>query len=249
MCSRYLLSREALKALAEQLGARVAADWKTRFNIPPGGPVPIIRAAKPTPDPRESGGGTREASQREVVGAHWGLIPRWARTPGHAPSNARVETLAEKPIFREAFKWRRCILPASGFYEWERQGNARLPWMFTRADDEPLSLAGIWEEWTDASGITLESCAIVTTAANELMSPIHDRMPMILEGEAINLWLQPDPQSIDRLEPLLRPFPAEKVKRRPLDTRVNSVRFDDEACLAERASRPTVDTQLDLGFS
>jgi putative SOS response-associated peptidase YedK len=123
------------------------------------------------------------------------------------------------------------VVPASGFYEWEARGKARLPWLFRRRDEQPLLLAGLWDSWRAPDGGVLESCSVITTGPNELMRPIHDRMPAILEPEQCGGWLDPAEQAPDRLAPLLRPLPAEQLTAGRVSQRVNSVAHDDEACL------------------
>jgi putative SOS response-associated peptidase YedK len=145
--------------------------------------------------------------------------------------NARAETVAEKPSFRTAFKRRRCIIPASGFYEWQKTANGKQPVFIHAADKSPLGLAGLWEIWQGGDGSYLESCTIITTSPNSLMRPIHNRMPVILEPEDYATWLHPDPDPMVGLH-LLRPFPAEKMTAYPVSTYVNSPRNEGEACIA-----------------
>lgn len=217
MCCRYLLTQEHLRAILGRLGIPAPGLLPpTRYNIPPGGAIPAIRG---------------EGTGRELAALRWGLVPSWARSPGDAPVNARAESLADKPSFREAFRRRRCLIPASGFYEWEARGRARRPWLFRRRDGAPFGLAGLWETWRGPDGGVLESCAVVTTAPNALMEPIHHRMPVALAAEQWEAWLDPHAAEPAALEPLLRPWPAELMTAVAVSDRVNHVRHDDAACL------------------
>jgi putative SOS response-associated peptidase YedK len=221
MCYRYVLQKSDLMAAATQLQAILAVAFGSRYNLPPGSDVPAVRGA--------TGG-----AGREVVLLHWGLVPGWAKERadfGPKLANARAESLAEKPAFRDAFRRRRCVLPASGFYEWEARGKVRLPWLFRRRDGQPLLLAGLWDSWRTPDGGVLESCTIVTTGPNELMRPIHDRMPAILALEQCDQWLDPAEQAPDRLGPLLQPWPTAQGTAGRVSQRVNGIAHDDEACL------------------
>jgi len=221
MCYRYVLLRSDLRAAAERLRALLSVEFDSRYNLPPGSDVPVLRVA-----PGGSG--------REVALLHWGLVPGWAKERtafGPKLTNARAESIAEKPAFRNAFVHRRCVLPATGFYEWEARGKARLPWLFRRRDGQPFLLAGLWESWRAPDGGVLESCTVITTEPNELMRPIHDRMPAVLTPEQCDRWLDPAEETPARLAPLLHPWPAEQMAAGRVSQRVNSVAHDDEACL------------------
>src|SRR5208283_589399 len=149
-----------------------------------------------------------------------------------APANARAEGLACRPMFREAFRRRRCLIPAGGFYEWRDQNRRRQPYLFRMRDGSPLGLAGLWESWRGPDGgPAVETCAIVTTPPNELVRPIHDRMPAILAAEEIERWLDPRLTEPGELAPLLHPFAAGAMTAIPVTTRVNNTRFEDPACL------------------
>jgi len=221
MCYRYVLLKSDLMAAATQLKAILTVAFDSRYNLPPGSDVPAVRGA------------TGDAG-REVALLHWGLVPGWAKERtafGPKLANARAESLAEKPVFRDAFRRRRCVLPASGFYEWEARGKVRLPWLFRRRDGQPLLLAGLWDGWRTPDGGVLESCTIVTTGPNELVRPIHDRMPAILALEQCDQWLDSAEQAPDRLGPLLQPWPVEQLTAERVSQRVNGIAHDDEACL------------------
>ena len=221
MCYRYVLLQRDLRAAAEKLRARLAIEFGSRYNLPPGNTVPAARAAA-------------GQESREVALLHWGLVPSWAKRRedfGPKLANARAESLAEKPSFRDAFRLRRCVLPASGFYEWEARGHARLPWLFRRRDEQPLLLAGLWEIWRTPDGRALETCAIITTEPNELMRPIHDRMPAVLSPEQCDAWLDPAERAPAELALLLRPCPAAELEARRVSSRVSNLAHDDELCL------------------
>ncbi|MCA9916322.1 MAG: SOS response-associated peptidase, partial [Anaerolineales bacterium] len=172
--------------------------------------------------------------ERDFTFFHWGLIPSWAKDPtiGSRMINARSETVTEKPSFRTAFKRRRCLIPADGFYEWQKLGSGKQP-MFIRpaeGEERPFALAGLWEFWSDPDGGTIQSCTILTTSPNELMAPIHNRMPVIIEPEDFDLWLNPEPDPEQGLH-LLRPYPAEKMAAYPVSTVVNNPRNDVPDCI------------------
>jgi putative SOS response-associated peptidase YedK len=162
----------------------------------------------------------------------WGLVPRWSK--GDRPSahiNARSETVLEKPTFRAAFLHRRCLLPADGFYEWARSGTKKQPYHFRRRDQLPFAFAGLWESWTDPeTRERLLSCCILTTEANELVRPVHDRMPVILDPTAFDLWLDQASQP-DELTTLLRPCRADEMESVAVGSRVNSAKYDGPECL------------------
>jgi putative SOS response-associated peptidase YedK len=156
----------------------------------------------------------------------WGLVPFWSSGPdsGYRMINARAETVAEKPAFRAAFRRRRCLIPADGFYEWRSQGpgKAKQPYWITLAEGGPMTLAGLWEHWEGEGGETVESCTILVGPANERMAPLHDRMPVILAPSDRDLWLDPGMHDPAALRPLLRPYPSEGITTTPVGRRVNS---------------------------
>ena len=226
MCCRYVILQEHTKTLLEQLGVLIekGALPPSRYNVAPGTGIPAIRRRPGT-------------QARELTSLHWGLVPAWTRDrSGPPPTNARAETLADKPSFRDAFRSRRCLIPASGFYEWAVEGRARHPWLFRLRDERPFALAGLWETWSAPDGATLESCAVVTTTPNTVMAPIHHRMPVLLADPADwDRWL--DPRIVDpvALAPILRPFPPEAMAALAVSPHVNSVRHDDPGCLIPAA--------------
>jgi putative SOS response-associated peptidase YedK len=161
--------------------------------------------------------------RREAVLLRWGLIPFWAKDKKTNFINARSETVLEKPAFRAAVKRRRCLIPADGYYEWRKEGKAKLPVYYRRRDDQPFAFAGLWDCWK-GEGEPLESFTIITTAANELARAVHDRMPVILTDQAAQLWLDPEIEDVAALAPLLAPYPAEAMDAYPVRPLVNSVK-------------------------
>lgn len=217
MCGRYSLhSNPEVIALYFKLG--LLPELKPRYNITPASEVLVVR------QDREHG--------RTAGLFRWGLIPGWAKDPaiGNKLANARAETVAEKPSFRSAFKRGRCLIPASGFYEWKAVAGRKQPYYVHPAGAELFAFAGLTERWNGPDG-PVHSCAIITTEANELMRGIHDRMPVILEPGDHDAWLDPANQATDRLKTLLRPCPAEMMAAHPVSTRVNTPRNDEPALL------------------
>ena len=172
---------------------------------------------------------------RHLSQMRWGLIPSWTNDPsvGYKMINARSETAATMPAFREPLRLRRCLIPADGFYEWKRAGKEKLPFCFTLADESVFALAGIWDRWKNPQGRWVESCSILTTTPNELVRDLHDRMPVILARDAYELWLDPGFQKVAELQPLLKPYSAEAMRRYRVSQRVNQVNNDDAQCAAE----------------
>lgn len=219
MCGRFTLTLtpETLRII---FGIPELPPLSPRYNIAPTQPVLIVR--------------TRAQGGREAVLARWGLVPSWAKDPaiGNKLINARSESVFEKPSFRHAIRGRRCIVPASGFYEWHTvEGTGKQPRYVTAADGGPLAFAGLWEEWRAPDGGTLESCCILTTAANSLVAAIHDRMPVILPPEAYGTWLDPGLSCGEELARLLGPAPPEELAAVRVSTLVNSPGNDSPRCL------------------
>ncbi|CAM2814528.1 SOS response-associated peptidase [Paenibacillus sediminis] len=163
----------------------------------------------------------------------WGLVPSWAKEPAVSGKmiNARSETLAHKPAFKLPFERKRCIIPADSFYEWQLTAESKQPYRIGLKDGGIFSLAGLYDTWTNPDGTKLSSCTIITTSANSLMAPIHDRMPVILPQEAEDEWLRRDNHNIEALQQLLVPYPAEEMKAYPVSTLVNSVKNNSPACI------------------
>jgi putative SOS response-associated peptidase YedK len=219
MCGRYTLSAPA-ELVAELFELAEAPALAPRYNIAPGQDAPIVRAAAPG---------------RRLEMARWGLVPAWARDPavGSKSINARAESVAEKPSFRDSFAERRCLVPADGFYEWRAEGGRRkTPYHLRPAAGGLIAFAGLWDVWRAGAGDpALETFAIVTTDASEDLRDLHDRMPVVLPPASWTAWLAADTAPGD-LQRLLRPAPARFFVPRPVSTRVNSVDNDDAACLA-----------------
>lgn len=177
-----------------------------------------------------------EAGARQLKWLRWGLIPAWAKDPsiGYKTINARAETAAQKPSFRSAFRHRRCVIPADGFYEWERiDGDSKRkkqPYFISRQQQRPLAFAGLYERWESETGDVRETCTILTTTANELMATIHDRMPVILAPQDYEAWLDPGNKNLDRLQSLLVPYPAADMQMYSVSTIVNNPRHNTPEC-------------------
>lgn len=169
--------------------------------------------------------------QRRGEMMRWGLVPFWAKDAkiGYSLINAKAETVAEKPAFRDAFKKRRCIIPADGFYEWQKiDAMRRQPYLIAMKDDRPFSFAGLWEKWTDeASGEVIRSCTIITTEPNALCAPIHNRMPVILDPSSYARWLGKRPVTSNELQGMLRPYPANEMKAIKIGPRIGNVKYDE----------------------
>jgi putative SOS response-associated peptidase YedK len=217
MCGRFarIVSNRKLR---ERYRLKDTPPLDDRYNIAPTQPVAAVR-------PTDEG--------RELVLLRWGLIPSWSKDAkiGYKLINARAETVAEKPSFRSAFKQRRCLIPASGFYEWQKKGTGRKqPFFICPRDGELFSFAGLWERWHDPEGEEVQSCTILTTTANEVMQPIHDRMPVILGQSAEEKWLDPR-ASADALRSLLVPYTSAGMEARPVGLWVNNPKNDGPKCL------------------
>lgn len=221
MCGRYKLSRR--KQIVEEYfdTASGEEDWSPRYNVAPTQPVPVIRQ-----HPKET--------VRELSLMRWGLIPSWSKDSSVAASmiNARSETAATKPAFRDALKSRRCLIPADGFYEWTRTGKTKQPYCFEVNEGELFAFAGIWDRWKDPSGNWMKTSSILTTTPNAVTSAVHDRMPVILDPDAYDLWLDPGMQNVAAVSDLLKPHNARLMRCYPVSTRINHVANDDEACSA-----------------
>jgi len=177
-----------------------------------------------------------EDDKRKLEMFHWGLIPSWAKDPaiGNKMINARAETVSEKPSFRKAFKVRRCLILADGFYEWQKTDNGKQPYHIRMQDGSPFAFAGLWEVW-DKYGEEIRSCTIITTDANDLMSEIHHRMPVILHPEDYSLWLDPDFDEKEALTSLLKPYPADAMEAYSVSRRVNKPSNNEPSVLEPAA--------------
>lgn len=218
MCGRFVLAFEA-GLLAEFFGLSEAPLVSPRYNIAPSQDVKGIRV---------------EEGKRRLVLLHWGLIPSWAVDPkiGFRTLNARAETAHKAPAFRSAFRAKRCLIPASGFFEWDKKGGGKQPFFIYREDGKPLAFAGLWERWHNKEGKkVIESCTILTTDANETVGRLHNRMPVILESESFNLWLDPEVTSIEKLSPLLHPAREGILTMYPVSTYVNKATNEGKQCI------------------
>jgi putative SOS response-associated peptidase YedK len=217
MCGRYTLTVSG-RVLAELFDLDEVPELVPRFNIAPTQQVAIVRV---------DADGERRWSE-----ARWGLIPSWAKEIDQAARmiNARAETVADKPAFRSAVARRRCLLPADGFYEWQAQGAGKQPFLIRFADGRPFAFAGLYEVWRPKEGPPLPSCTIVTTTPNEVVAPLHDRMPVILPPERYPEWLEATEISRERLAELLTPCPPAGMEAFPVSRRVNNPTADDPAC-------------------
>lgn len=215
MCGRYTLYASPSE-LAEifRIDADAIPDLPDRYNIAPTDPGLVVR------NPSAGAG-------REPALLRWGLVPHWVDDPDDFPTliNARSETAREKASFRDAYRRRRCLVPASGFYEWQKR-NGKQPYHFRRVDRRPMALAGLWERWERGGDRVLESYTILTTDANELVEPVHPRMPVVLDGPSAEAWLDPDADP-DRLTELLAPASEEELEAYPVTRKMNSPAFDE----------------------
>ena len=231
MCGRYtqLRSWSELVELYRITGTPTPLNLAARYNIAPTQTVPIVRR----------GGDDDDPARRELAMVRWGLIPFWAKDASIATKtiNARAETVAEKPAFRAAFRHRRCLIVADGFYEWQATGGRKQPHYITLGGDEVFAFAGLWERWGDSAGESIESCTIIVTVAAASLSAIHDRMPVILRAGAFEAWLDPNLPP-ERAKTMLVPFEG-ALTIRPVSTRVNAVRNDDADCLAPLTLPPS----------
>ena len=219
MCGRFVanIPADELKkifALIEDL------QLEPRFNVAPTQHVAVVR---------------NNGDRNHLDLLKWGLVPVWSKdlSFGSHLINARSETVAEKPAFRHAIKYRRCIIPVSGFFEWSHSAGKKQPYYIQLADQTPMFLAGLWESWKATDGSVIETFAILTTAANKLVEPIHDRMPVILHPDVFNLWLSINMHDPDQLHQLYQPFPAVEMTAHKVPDLVNNPRFDSPACIAQ----------------
>jgi putative SOS response-associated peptidase YedK len=214
MCGRYS-QRQSAEIIAQAFQVDNVPPLKPRYNIAPTQSVPTILQLS-------------TSTNRQLKMLHWGLIPSWAKDSkmGSKLINARAETVAEKPSFRSAFRQRRCLVLADGFYEWQQQEDKqKQPFYFRMSDEHPFAFAGLWEHWEDKdTGKTIESCTLLTTEPNELMQSVHNRMPVILEPKNYDIWLDPEVKNPELLQPFLHPYPAEEMTSFPVSKAVNKAK-------------------------
>ena len=239
MCGRFTLHHSTEDIAERFLVEQTMLDLAPRYNIAPSQEIPVVV----------------QRDSRTLQAFKWGLVPSWAKDPaiGNRMINARGESVAEKPAFRQALRHRRCLVPASGYYEWKRQGSGKVPHLIHRPDSGLLALAGIWEEWRTPGDEVLRTVAIVTTAPSAFAATLHTRMPAILSGEAEATWLDPAQTSPTALLPLLQPFAGE-LAAHPVSRLVNGTDVDEPACIEpvelppeeEPPAAPEPPRQLDL---
>jgi putative SOS response-associated peptidase YedK len=217
MCGRFTLRTPATQQLLFDLGVDdVPDDLRPRYNIAPTQSIAVVRQLEDGP-------------QFDLL--RWGLIPSWAKDPGIG-THARADTVAKKPSFRAAFRRRRCLVLADGYYEWRKDGAKKQPYYIRMRDEGPFAFAGLWEWWSPGDDAAdLETCTIITTDANDFTRPIHDRMPVILPRDACGLWIDPAVDDRDQLLPLLRPYESDELIANPVSTHVNNARHDDPKCI------------------
>jgi putative SOS response-associated peptidase YedK len=216
MCGRYRLTRA--EKMGEKFEAELSAELRPRYNIAPTQQVPVVRST---------------GSGRVISSLRWGLIPSCATDDSGAQINVRSETLLEKPSFRESFERRHCLIPADGFYEWRGSGKTKQPFHFGMEDASLFAFAGIWDRWKSPRGSVIESCAILTTIPNELLSDVHDRMPVILHPNHYHAWLTAPALKPHHYAHLLVPFEPALMKRFPVSSLVNDPENDIPACVAQ----------------
>ena len=219
MCGRFARHRRE-EVIAKYLGVEDELPFlDASFNIAPTQDVLAVRA-------------TTEG-KREMVCLRWGLIPSWAKDASISAytSNARAETLLEKPSFKQSFRSRRCLIPADGFYEWGKVGREKFPYYFRMKEDRPFAFAGLWDRWRDPEGTLVESCTIVTTTPNELLEPLHNRMAVILKPNQFSLWLDPTMTRAEELIDTLVAYPADEMESFRVSKFVNNTRNNTPACI------------------
>jgi putative SOS response-associated peptidase YedK len=217
MCGRFTITIEPAFFQQELDLGQVPSEWTPRYNTAPSQDIPVVL----------------DKDSRDVEMLRWGLIPFWAKDEkiGYRMINARSETIQEKPSFRNAFKQRRCLILADGFYEWQKQSGSapKVPFYFQLADGAPFAFAGIWETWNPAQDEMVRSCAIITTEPNDLVAVAHDRMPVMLDKDMMWAWLEEKPA--DDLQAMLAPYPAEKMRAHPVGLAVNNPKNDSAECV------------------
>jgi putative SOS response-associated peptidase YedK len=219
MCGRFTLS-QTIEALAQNFDVKRLPEVEPQYNIAPTQMVLAVLY-------------NSETKEREFQQLYWGLIPSWAkdREIGSKLINARAETIAEKPTFRSAFKHRRCLIVADGFYEWKQQSSKKQPFYFCLQDKQLFCFAGLWEQWKPSEKEQIASCTILTTQPNELVQAFHNRMPVILKPQDYDLWLDPQVQTPETLQPLLNPYPAISMTAYPVSTMVNNPKNNSRECI------------------
>lgn len=218
MCGRFSLTVPE-RFFSRTFAIQNVPEMQPDYNIPPGVDIWAVRS--------HSGSQTAK-----VARLRWGLIPHWAKDSkiGNSLINARAETAAEKPAFRDSLSSRRCLIPADGFFEWKRDGKRRTPYYIHQKDHQPFAFAGLWDRWIAPNGRPLETCTILTTEPNNLMRPLHNRMPVILDETKMAGWLQ-DPYPISEIRELFLPYPSDQLEAYPVSVLVNHPENNDPSCL------------------
>lgn len=219
MCGRFALVATGDQLLQQFRLSGLPAGITPRYNAAPGQAILTL-----TED---------QAGKRQAAFHHWGLIPAWAkeRSIGYKMINARGETVAERPAFRTAFRQRRCVIPATGFYEWRREQGRKLPVYFHLHDLRMFGLAGLWESWRSPDGHVVDSMTLITTEPNELVRHVHNRMPVILADDLVDLWLDHSTFDAEALHACLRPYPADAMASYAVSPRMNSARYEAADCM------------------
>jgi len=220
MCGRFTLHTSAGELVRVFQLIKPPTNLADRWNVAPTQQVLAVRQSD---------------EGREPVSVRWGLIPSWAKEAkiGNSLINARAETITEKPSFRTAFKRRRCLVIADGFYEWSKFEEVKIPYLITLKDRLPFAFAGLWEQWKDASGDWIQSTTIITTNPNSLVASIHDRMPVILPNVRYDEWLDVGIQKVEQLKQLLMPYPPEEMEFEKVSLVINNVRNDVDPRIAD----------------
>lgn len=217
MCGRFTLNVSP-EVLAKIFDLQEVPHIEPRYNIAPSQMIATIRHC---------------GDHNQLDFMKWGLLPSWFEDCTKAPINARSETVHEKATFQHAIKYNRCIIPASGFYEWQPQGDRKQPYYIRLLNSSVMAFAGLWETRHAEDGTALETCCIVTTDANDMVMPIHERMPVILQPEDYDLWLNRNMHDPHELEKLYRPYPADLMFSHPVPDLVNIIRFDSASCIVQ----------------
>jgi putative SOS response-associated peptidase YedK len=218
MCGRFTLTTD-IETVAKSFGVPAGIETTPRYNVAPTQDVVTI---------------LNNSGTRHLNWMRWGLVPSWAKDEsiGSRMINARAETLAEKPSFKSLLRGKRCLIVADGFYEWQSEGKSKTPMYITLEDNRPFAFAGLWDLWKAPDGRQIQTCTLITTEPNELMAPIHNRMPVILRPGAYEDWLSPDLHDEQVLTHWLKPYPSELMKARPVSKLVNNPKHDSAEILA-----------------
>jgi putative SOS response-associated peptidase YedK len=226
VCNRYRLTHSK-QHLAERFQASDEIEDRPRYNIAPTQPVVTVRKE-------------HDRKTRKFTTMRWGLIPFWAKdmSIGTRTLNARSETVTTTPAFRQSILTKRCLIPADGFYEWQKMGSVKQPYCFEVSEGDVFAFAGLWDQWKSPDGQVIESCTILTTTPNSLVADMHDRMPVIVAPDKYDLWLDPDVNDFEAIRDILRPYDANLMRRYPVSRKLNNSKIDD----AESAAPVTLDT-------